>query len=252
MRSAQRVANLILAAAVVCAALVLPAPNAPPAHAAVDRLPDLGMAYPADFRVERTADGRRLLRFSSIVVNVGAGPFELHGQRATGSSTMSIRQRIFDDAGGFRDIATPASAYFGADGHYHWHVTNLQDFELVRLDNGRMVGMGVKQGFCFFDNYRYGSVNPGSYTQASGACGRSASDTSMRMGLSVGWGDIYSYSLPDQFIDISSLSPGRYRLYVAADADDWFQEQNNANNRTWVDLQLQGNKVKITGYGPRI
>ena len=252
MRSTQRLAKLIFGAVVVCAALVLPASYAPPAIAAADRLPDLGMAYPADFRVERSADGRRLLRFSSIVVNVGAGPFELHGQRATGSSTMSIRQRIVDDSGGFRDIATPASAYFAGDGHSHWHVTNLQDFELIRLDNGRLVGTGAKQGFCFYDNYRYGSVNPAYYTAAGGACGSSASDTSTRMGLSVGWGDIYGYTLPDQFIDISSLSPGRYRLYVTADADDWFQEQNNQNNRTWVDLQLQANKVKVTAFGPRI
>jgi hypothetical protein len=44
-----------------------------PAHAASDRLPDLGMARFKDVQTQRTNDGRRLLRFSSIIVNVGPG-----------------------------------------------------------------------------------------------------------------------------------------------------------------------------------
>ena len=252
MRSPKRVAQLLSIAAIVCASLILPGVGTPPASAAVERLPDLGMAYPTDLRIDKRPDGRRLLRFSSIVVNVGSGAFEVHGQRALDSATMSIRQRIFDDSGGFRDLSTAAAAYFGGDGHGHWHVRDLEDFELVRLDNGGLVGTGAKHGFCFYDNYRYGSASPAFYSTAGGACGRSSSDTSVMMGLSVGWGDIYRYTLPDQYIDITSLTAGRYRLFVAADADNWFLEQNEQNNSTWVDLQLQGNKVKVTGYGPRI
>jgi hypothetical protein len=50
-----------------------------PAHAASDRLPDLGMARFKAVQTQRTNDGRRLLRFSSIIVNVGAGRFEVRG-----------------------------------------------------------------------------------------------------------------------------------------------------------------------------
>ena len=38
------------------------------------------------------------------------------------------------------------------------------------------------------------------------------------MGLSVGWGDTYPLTLPDQYIDITAVTPGRYRLNVTADA----------------------------------
>ena len=71
------------------------------------------------------------------------------------------------------------------------------------------------------------------------------------MGLSVGWGDEYAATLPDQYIDLTNVALGRYRLQVTADGQNWFAEINEANNVTWVDLQLrkQG-QPKILGYGP--
>jgi hypothetical protein len=236
-----------MAAAAVVALLVTYAP----AGAASDSLPDLGMAHPKDLKIEKTSNGRKLLRFSSIVVNVGAGPFEVHGQRAAGASTMTTQQRIFDSAGGHRDVSTDAIMYFGGDGHNHWHVQDLEDFELVRLDNGRLVGTGAKHGFCFYDNYRYGSSDPTFYTRSSGACGGGSSATQTMMGLSVGWGDIYNWTLPDQYIDITGLTSGRYRLISTADADGWFLEDDEANNFSWIDIQLKSNSVRIVAYGPR-
>jgi len=52
------------------------------AASAADRLPELGMAHPTDLRTDRRA-GRVLLRYTSVVVNVGLGVFEVHGSRAT-------------------------------------------------------------------------------------------------------------------------------------------------------------------------
>ena len=238
---------LLAATATVMVALLVA--YAPPAGAATDRMPDLGMAHPKGLQIQNTG-GRKLLRFDSIVVNVGAGPFELHGQRAAGASTMTTTQRVFDDAGGHRDVPTAAIMYFGGDGHYHWHVRDLEEFELVRLDNGRLVGTGAKHGFCFFDNYPYGSGNPAHYTTSSGACGGGTSATRTMMGLSSGWGDIYGRNLPDQYIDITGLTSGKYRLRATADADNWFQESNNANNFSWIDIQIKANKVTIVAYGP--
>ena len=223
------------------------------AAAASDVLPDLGMAHPQDLRIRSTSDGRRLLRFSSIVVNVGAGPFEVRGQRPdTNTATMTVTQRVFDEAGGSRHVPTPATMYFGGDGHNHWHVTNLEDFELVRLDNGTKVGTAAKHGFCFFDNHRYGATagDPSYLTSASPpACGRSSS-LEVFAGLSVGWGDIYRYNLPDQYIDITGLKSGRYRLVSEADADGWFLEGDDSNNSSWVNIRISGSNVSVVRYGP--
>jgi hypothetical protein len=246
------VALVVAVALALVVLMVLQLASSRPAYAASDVLPDLGMAHPQDLRIRSTADGRRLLRFSSIVVNVGAGPFEVRGQRPdTNTSTMTVTQRIFDDAGGSRYVPTPATMYFGGDGHNHWHVTNLEDFELERLDNGKLVGTGAKHGFCFYDNYRYGATGDPSYltTTTPPACGRSSS-LEVFEGLSVGWGDIYRYNLPDQYIDITGLVSGRYQLISTADPDNWFQESNDLNNESWVNLQIKGSKVSVVRYGP--
>jgi hypothetical protein len=244
-----KIASLALAAMAVTVVALLVA--YPPAGAVSDRLPDLGMAHPRNLQIQKTSDGRKLLRFDSIVVNnVRAGPFELHGQLAAGASTMTTTQRIFDDAGTYRDVPTAAIMYFGGDGHNHWHVQDLEDFALVRLDNGRKVGTGVKHGFCFFDSFPYGSTDPAYYTTSSGACGGGTSATKTMMGLSPGWGDIYQRSLPDQYIDVTGLTSGRYRLIVTADPSDWFLESNNTNNVSWINIQLKASAVSIVRYGP--
>jgi subtilase family serine protease len=37
---------------------------------------------------------------------------------------------------------------------------------------------------------------------------------------------------PDQYIDITGLKSGRYRLQATADASNWFTESNESNNTT--------------------
>ena len=48
-------------------------------------MPDLAVAPLGDFRIE-VVNGRRLLRFTAMMVNVGAGHFELRGSRASTSA----------------------------------------------------------------------------------------------------------------------------------------------------------------------
>ena len=73
----------------------------------------------------------------------------------------------------------------------------------------------------------------------------------IHMGLSVGWGDEYPATLPDQNIDITGLTAGRYRLQVTADTGGQFLESNDADNSTWLDLQIKGNgQPHIVASGP--
>jgi hypothetical protein len=233
---------VVFALAIVLALATL----ASSARAASDLLPDLRMPRLTDLKIERTSDGRKLLRFSSIIVNVGDGPLRVHGQRPdTGAPTMTTFQRIFDEAGETRDVPTDAVMHFGGDGHNHWHVRDLESFELERLRNGSKVGAGAKHGFCFWDNHRYGSGQDPYYT----GCGQ-WTDLEVTMGLSVGWGDLYRYNLPDQYIDITGLGRGRYRLVGTADAENWFRESEESNNSTWVDLRIRNGRATVVGYGP--
>jgi hypothetical protein len=165
---------------------------------------------------------------------------------------MTVSQHIFDTTGSYRTAAIPeASMYFAGDGHNHWHLRDLETYSLARLDNGVVVGTGAKHGFCFSDNlaFRLSMPNAPQSPRYSG-CGTSTS-LSLTVGLSVGWGDRYSSTLPDQWIDITGLKNGKYRLRVTADAQGRFVEANKSNNFTYVDLQITGgNGVKVMGYGP--
>lgn len=217
-----------------------------------DLLPDLGMARVADIHLDKTPDGRRLLRYSTEIANVGAGAFELNLHRASINDPMTTTQRIYTSTGS-RDVSTLPVLVFAGDGHNHWHVRDLETVELNRLDNGAKVGTDAKVGFCFLDHLTYRPSLPGAPQRAVyGGCGGPTS-LDVTMGLSVGWSDQYRWSLPDQYIDITGLTPGRYRLNVVADAGNWFVEANETNNATWVDLQIKGQGTpRILGYGPAV
>jgi hypothetical protein len=236
-----------------------------PATAAVDKLPDLGMARLGNPYVDKVGTQFRL-RFDATIVNVGTGPFEVLGSRDSSSDTTmdTVSQTIYDDAGGSRSrpaqdtTGSGAQMVFGGDGHNHWHVKNLEQYQLDPLSSSTTrPRTGAKSGFCFYDNARYLLTLPDApqspkYTN----CGDSSS-MSVTTGLSVGWGDLYPAILPDQYIDITGLPAGRYRLSATADPSDWFTESRSDNNSTYVDLQLQqkqkGNKsysVTVLAYGP--
>jgi hypothetical protein len=223
---------------------------------ASDRLPDLGMGALTNLSIDTTTiSGHRLLRFRTLIANVGSGPFETIGSRPDGSvSEMTVVQRIYDDAGSYRDTGTSATMFYSGDGHNHWHVRDAEAYELRRLDNGVKVGTGAKHGFCYYDNARYRlslAGAPPDPVYVTSGCGTQSSLT-VTTGLSVGWGDIYAATLPFQWIDITGLKPGHYRLQATADPQNSFVESNDNNNGTWVDIQLKSNSVKIVATGPVI
>ncbi len=246
----RRSVSLIFSSVLVLLSLMV----ATPSHAASDLLPDLGMARLRRLTVDTTTiSGKRLLRFTTIIVNVGAGPFEALGSRAdTSASTMTVRQKIYNDAGGSRIVSIDDTGFYAGDGHNHWHIKNLEGYQLFDLTTGDKIGTSPKTGFCFFDNVQYRLTLPGapqSQVYMRSGCG-TASSLKTKWGLSVGWGDSYSYVLPDQYIDITGLPDGKYRAKATADPNHYFVESNTTNNVTWTDFQLTGTTIHIMHYGP--
>jgi hypothetical protein len=144
-------------------------------------------------------------------------------------------------------VSTTAQMYFAGDGHQHWHLKNLESYTLTRLDNGAKVGTGAKEGFCFFDNYRFGSTADPFYV---GCANRQPDALAVTAGLSRGWGDKYGYGTVGQYIDVTNLTSGRYRLTATADQANQFQESADTNNSTWANVQLKGGQVSVLRYGP--
>ena len=240
----------LLSTAMVVGFLVAPVT---PAISASDQLPDLAMARLRSFSIENTTDGRRLLRFSTVIVNIGAGPFEVRGTRARSTDPWTAQQAIYDSSGGVRLVTVSATFVWAGDGHNHWHVKNLESFELRRSD-GSSVGISPKSGFCFGDNLQYKLSLPGApqsqVYSGTGCAPKNPDALSLRMGLSVGWGDLYKYVLPDQYIDITSLPDGSYRLWANADKANQFLESSDSNNSTWADLSISGSTVTVIKRAP--
>jgi hypothetical protein len=243
----RRVRLDLVAVAVLLSLLLLPAQ----AGAVSEMLPDLKPLVPRTIHIQTTESGQRQLRFTTIVANIGAGPFQVTGSRpSTSVSDMTVTQQIFNDDGSVsRNISTPSTMFFGGDGHNHWHVRDLETYELVRVDNGVKVGTGEKHGFCFFDNTVHKLSLPNApqdpvYT----GCGTSGA-LRVVQGLSVGWADKYPYRLPDQYIDITNLSPGQYRLVYTVDQQRYFAETRERNNVNCTDLRIDGQSVTVLSRG---
>ncbi|HEV7808902.1 MAG TPA: lysyl oxidase family protein [Solirubrobacteraceae bacterium] len=247
--------RLKLRGCVVAVAAVGFAASAAPASAAPsDRLPDLAMYQLSDFRIDKMADHRRVLRYTTIIVNIGLGQFQAEGSRTSSTQPeMSVVQRIFDDEGGSTARPTSARMYWSGDGHNHWHLRDLETSTLDRVGNGAKVGSAAKHGFCFFDNIKFNLLLVGApYDAVYTGCGTDPNVLSQAMGLSIGWGDAYYYYLVDQWVDITGLGAGRYRLTTTADAQNFFEESDELNNFTWTELQIHnGNRrPRVTAQGP--
>src|SRR5262245_11060215 len=102
--------------------------------------PDLAMARLADIDIVN-ANGQLQLRFSASIVNVGQGPFELNATRSDTVSGFSVVQKVYGTGGTSASFPIAnADLVWGGDSHTHWHVRNLETYELRRLDNGSKVG----------------------------------------------------------------------------------------------------------------
>jgi hypothetical protein len=216
--------------------------SGPEAVAAVsgDKRPNLQMLPLRDWHVQ-SVNGRRLLRFTSIFVNAGPGQFEVRGSRgSTSDPTMDIKQRMFRWDGTSRFIDTPAEGRYAADGHDHWHVQGVTVYEAWKESDPIATRRGAKTGICFLDstawNFSVRGARRSSYYHGHG-CGTRASLTS-RMGLSVGWGDDYPWWFAYQWIDITGLPGGIYRVRATVDIQNYYDEKVETDNCAWTRIRI--------------
>jgi len=247
--------TLLLAAAVLVTGLA--APSASVALDGTEVLPDLGMLPPKDFSVQSRPRGVRWLRFDSVVVNRGPGAFEVEGRGpAAADGTLGVTQLVQTANGGRAEVASPARMFFAGDGHDHWHVRDLQDWTIARTsDPGNVLNRGAKTGFCFWDNYRYGSTAAAHYHPSTTSACEMETDGTVPMGLSVGWGDEYPSTIAFQYIPITGLPNGEYVVTLVADPTSEalprgeFVESNETNNTAWAVIRIHRKSVAVVSQG---
>jgi hypothetical protein len=249
-----RLFHLALAAMFAAGAWILP--NPPQAVALKgDKRPNLQMVRLHDLTIDQM-NGRRLLRFTTIFVNAGRGPFELRGRRSSSSDgTMEMAQIMYRWDGSTRRIPTPAVSRYAGDGHDHWHVQDVVVYEMWRQGELAETRRGAKTGFCFFDTTPWNLSLPdarrsGYYRQEW--CGV-RSVLRNRVGVSVGWGDRYPWNFVFQWIDITGLPGGRYKVRATVDIQDYYDESVEDDNCTYAVIDIpapgHGNRVDVVRKG---
>jgi hypothetical protein len=253
MRSSTgRIARIGLVAVLAASVFAAAPSSVAPGRAGTEAIPDLAMAPITDVQIQ-FVNGRRMLRFTGMMVNIGKGHFELSGYRESTSDPMLMRQVIYETSSRSspisRRIPTDAVAEFSGDGHDHWHVQEMMRYDLW---GGDQLLRGAKIGFCFLDSDPWilslEGAPASSYYRASW-CGSDPDALSNRMGISIGWGDKYSWYLAYQWVDITGLPSGTYTLRAKVDPYKYFLEQREANQCAFVQVKITSTGVSVPSGG---
>ncbi len=180
----------------------------------------------------------RCLRFTTDIQNVGAGPLTARIPAAgVGSSGQPQVGYVPGECDAYQLVSRPnGSAVSRPAGacefhveHGHFHYDNLLLYALYQAGPGttlgHQVGVSQKESFCLTDDDYFGfgraSVNGPRENVGQPDCnlpreadvpqaGKPGTGTFVTEGITPGWGDVYTWDTPDQYIDVTHVPSGTY------------------------------------------
>lgn len=155
--------------------------------------------------VEGCVDGpgwRRLLRFATWTPNTGTADLYL------GPPEDTVDHFVYSEC------------------HDHYHFESYAAYEL-RDEGGAVVATGHKQAFCLLDFYRY----PG--TEERGLV-YDCDD----QGIQRDYQDVYGTDLDCQWVDVTDVAPGDYRLFIELNSEHVLLESDYDNNTAEVPVAI--------------
>lgn len=212
----------------------------------MELLPDLAPLPPADLTLERDA-GRTLLRFSTTYYNQGRGPLELFADPETqdiaGDIERNVLQRIYRADGDTRERL--AGTFLWHQPHLHYHFADFVTYDLTRVDTADgaaspETSKQQKSTFCIRDVSRVLlDVSDAASDATYKICGKNL------QGISVGWGDTYFYTYPDQLFDVTNMPSGTYMLTYSVNPENRFDEIRTDNNVSSTTFELDMDALTI-------
>ena len=222
----------------------------------VIRLPDVASsAQPAPVFVDAFEEpGRLLYRFDAVIANEG-GTLDLFRDPGSGGVRQAVwpggvpttapKPDVLPSGAEVRDRSGFGSGFEYAyeKTHQHFHFSSAARYELQPA--GGTARTADKVGFCMFDTYQ---SEPADYFRyaVQGANGETwcafnaPGQTSVRMGISPGGGDIYSAQRERQWVDITGLAPGPATMRAQANPLLCILESDAANNATSDAREIPG------------
>lgn len=180
--------------------------------------------------------GKTVYRFNQPIPNIGVGPLELRPDTHSDGS-QDIYQRIYDSAGGpiterhvgtFQNVNPPYGTMF-LEGIARYRILEVLPGDQV----GDVLTTHEKISYALVDGPAYNlNLENASPTR------HYASVFGPLLGISVGWADLYSNTLPGQWADLTGLADGEYWLETIIDPDNRILELDESNNTIMVKINV--------------
>ena len=207
----------------------------------------------------------RCLRLTSGPINVGAGPFDMRftfvADAADGDLDPAyLRGPIFQavhHADG-KVVKRPAGAYIFHTTHAHFHDENILTYELFRADPAtgslKAAGKGVKSGFCPADQLfgeweRFVQQPAGYFGEGDTPTGNCFSPSDGLLGLTSGWGDVYRWQRPGQYVEFAGNTDGLFVVRTTVDKQNHILETDDSDNSAYAYIRVVGETVQILERG---
>jgi hypothetical protein len=164
--------------------------------------------------------------------------------------SFPVAQRVYKSDGTFVDRPGGAVNYHGVHGHYHY--SSFANATLWRSNRrGARLGDGPvtashKVSFCMADIRidRWADKGDGPRKYYAPDCLFPVSSDGVtdefRQGINYGWADVYDWYIPDQYIEVTGVANGYYRLEFCADPLDEIEEEDETNNCLVNHIRLSG------------
>jgi hypothetical protein len=204
----------------------------PATAGASPKYPDLRTLPPFDAHLGTSfvnGENHYVVRFSNEVWNAGTGPFELHGvPHFPIDGLFDASQWIYDDTAGVTIQPVGTFAFHPSHQHFHfdgfaryqlWTQTGFDRAQATGFTKGSPLYTSPKVSFCVLDIDQVDAAS-GPPTSVYRTCSPAME------GISAGWGDVYDYLLPDQWVDVGQtpLRDGKYVIRSIADPDNLIYE----------------------------
>jgi hypothetical protein len=209
----------------------------------------------------------KCLRFDNTIRNVGDGPLILRFNYAPGdfAGECDMEQEIISTAVQVSSRNAGPCVFHVPHGHFHYQ--NMGTYQLYPVGAGGAPAahptvISKKIGFCTIDvdYYTFGqdAAKQRPRTYSFPACNLpNAYSTSLTppspfgpggipeyMGISVGWGDIYTWDLPTQYLDVSAVPDGTYEVVSRSNPDGGIRTAGRGHETGVSCVRLTGTRVE--------
>jgi hypothetical protein len=207
---------------------------------------------------EMVEDGaQRCLRLTTGPRNAGKGPMDLgyvpieHGLGLLEEGPV-VQYVHWSDG---TITSRPAGGFLFHKTHAHYHFQDILDYSIHRVTNTRTgalkpAGHGTKAGFSpadqLFSDWTQFAQEQGQFVEGASTARSVGAST---FGLSVGWGDVYRWQRPGQYVEFAGNGDGLYVVRSAVDIKNRVLESNERDNVAYAYVQITGESVRIIERG---